>query len=150
MGLKQRLQDDMKAALKARDEGKLRLATIRMVQAAIKNVEIERRRELTDSEVAEVILKEVKQRQDALAEFERGQRTDLVAQAQAEIAVLRDYLPKQLSAEEIRDLARQAIAQVGAAGPKDMGKVMQVLMPQVKGQADGRLVNQVVKELLEG
>lgn len=148
MSLKQRLQEEMKVALRAREEGRLRLDTLRLVLAAIRNAEIERRRELTDPEVVEVIAREVRQREEALAEFERGQRPDLVEKTRAEIAVLREYLPEPLSEAEIRDLARQAIAQVGATGPRDMGKVMQALMPQVKGRADGRLVSQVVRELL--
>ncbi|MCG0238761.1 MAG: GatB/YqeY domain-containing protein [Firmicutes bacterium] len=148
MSLKQRLQEEMKVALRAREEGRLRLDTLRLVLAAIRNAEIERRRELTDPEVVEVIAREVRQREEALAEFERGQRPDLVEKTRAEIAVLREYLPEPLSEAEIRDLARQAIAQVGATGPRDMGKVMQALMPKVKGRADGRLVSQVVRELL--
>ncbi|MFO7171716.1 MAG: GatB/YqeY domain-containing protein [Bacillota bacterium] len=148
MSLKQRLQEEMKVALRAKEEGRLRLDTLRLVLAAIRNTEIDRRRELTDPEVVEVIAREVRQREEALAEFERGQRPDLVERTRAEIAVLREYLPEPLSEAAIRDLARQAIAQVGATGPRDMGKVMQALMPQVKGRADGRLVSQVVRELL--
>lgn len=148
MSVKQRLLEDMKAAMRARDEGRVALATIRMVHAAIKNAEIEKRRELTEDEIIAVIAKEVKQRQDALVEFERGNRQDLVDQTEAEIAVLKAYLPQQLSEQEIREMAQQAIAAVGATGPRDMGKVMQALLPRVRGRADGKLVNQIVKELL--
>lgn len=148
MSLKERLREDMKAAMRAREEGRIRLETIRMVQAALKNAEIERQRDLTDDEVLAVIAREVKQRQEALAEFERGGRQDLVDRTQAEIAVLTDYLPEPLSTEAIQELARQAIAQVGARGPADMGKVMQALMPQVRGRADGREVSRIVRELL--
>lgn len=148
MSLKERLKEDMKAAMRAREEGRIRLETIRMVQAALKNAEIERQRDLTDDEVLAVIAREVKQRQEALAEFERGGRQDLVDRTQAEIAVLTDYLPEPLSTEAIQELARQAIAQVGARGPADMGKVMQALMPQVRGRADGREVSRIVRELL--
>ncbi|BDG61417.1 GatB/YqeY domain-containing protein [Caldinitratiruptor microaerophilus] len=150
MTLKQRLAEDMKAAMRAREEGRLRLETIRMVQAAVKNAEIERRRELTDDEVLSVIARELKQRQEALAEFQRGGRQDLVDRTQAEIAVLKEYLPQQLTAGEVRGLAREAIEKTGARGPQDVGKVMQVLMPQVRGRADGREVNQIVRELLGG
>ncbi len=148
MSVKQRLGDDMKAAMRAREAGKVALSTIRMVKAAIKNVEIDKGRELTDDEITAVIAKEVKQRQDASVEFERGNRQDLVEQAQAEIAVLRAYLPQQLSEQELRDLVKQVIVDVGASGPRDMGKVMQVIQPKVRGRADGKLVSQIVKELL--
>lgn len=150
MTLKQRLAEDMKAAMRAREEGRLRLETIRMVQAAVKNAEIERRRELTDDEVLSVIARELKQRQEALSEFQRGGRQDLVDRTQAEMAVLKEYLPQQLTAGEVRRLAREAIEETGARGPQDMGKVMQVLMPRVRGRADGREVNQIVRELLGG
>lgn len=148
MSVKQRLLDDMKAAMRSRAEGKVALSTIRMVLAAVKNAEIDKRRELTEDEISSVIAKEVKQRQDALVEFERGNRPDLVDQTRAEIAVLKNYLPQQLSEAEIRELVKQVIAAAGASGPKDMGKVMQALQPQVRGRADGKLVNHIVKELL--
>lgn len=148
MSLRQSLTDEMKAALKAGPAGKTRLDTIRMVLAAIKNQEIDKRRELTDSDILEVLVKEVKVRQDSIAEFARGGRTDKVAQAEAEIAVLQTFLPQPLSEAELRNLVRDVIAEVGASGPKDMGKVMQALQPRVKGRADGKLVSQLVKESL--
>lgn len=146
MSVKQRLLDDMKAAMRSRDQ--VTLSTIRMVNAAIKNAEIDQRRDLTDDEITAVLVKEVKQRQDALVEFGRGKRQDLVDQARAEIAVLQRYLPEPLSEQDIRDLARQVIAAVGANGPRDLGRVMQALQPRVRGRADGKLVNQIVRELL--
>jgi uncharacterized protein YqeY len=148
MGLNERLTEDMKAAMKAGPAGKVRLDTIRFLKAALKNVEIDKKAPITDEDVLGVLTKQVKQLKDTIGEFEKGNREDLIAKAQAEIAVLSAYLPEQISADELRELASQIIAQVGAQGPKDMGKVMGPLVAQTKGRADGKLVNQVVKELL--
>jgi uncharacterized protein len=148
MSLNERLTEDMKAAMKAGPEGKVRLNTIRFLKAALKNVEIDKKAPLTDDEIYAVIIKQVKQLKDSIVEFEKGGRQDLIAKAEAEVAVLSVYLPEQMSADEIRDLARQIIAEVGAQGPKDMGKVMGPLVARTKGRADGKLVNQIVKELL--
>ncbi|MFS8640420.1 MAG: GatB/YqeY domain-containing protein [Symbiobacteriaceae bacterium] len=148
MNLNERLTEDMKAALKAGPAGKLRLETIRFLRAAIKNAEIEKHAPLSDDEILGIITKQVKQLRESLADFQRSNRQDLVEKAEAEMAILSEYLPKQLSADEVRDLARTVIAQVGAQGPKDMGKVMGPLMAQVRGRADGKMVQQIVKELL--
>jgi uncharacterized protein YqeY len=149
MSIKDRLNEDMKQAMKDKEAGKLRLSVIRMVRASIKNAEIDRRKELaTDEEVLDVLAKEVKMRRDSLEEFKKGNRPDLVAALEQEIAILMGYLPAQLSEEEVRALVVEAVAQTGAAGPKEMGKVMAALMPKVKGKADGKLVNSIVKELL--
>ncbi|MFO7274887.1 MAG: GatB/YqeY domain-containing protein [Bacillota bacterium] len=148
MNLNERLTEDMKAALKAGPAGKLRLETIRFLRAAIKNAEIEKHAPLSDDEILGIITKQVKQLRESLADFQRSNRQDLVEKTEAEIAILSEYLPKQLSADEVRDLARTVIAQVGAQGPKDMGKVMGPLMAQVRGRADGKMVQQIVKELL--
>ncbi|MDK2855819.1 MAG: uncharacterized protein PWQ86_1032 [Bacillota bacterium] len=148
MTLEERLLADMKEAMKAREEGKTRLSVIRMVRAALKNAEIARGHKLSEPEVIEVLAHEVKERQDSIPEFARGGRQDLVAKLEEEIRILKEYLPAQLSEEEIRNLARETIAKVGAAGPRDLGKVMAALIPQTKGRADGRLVNQIVRELL--
>jgi uncharacterized protein YqeY len=148
MGLSERLTEDMKAAMKAGPEAKVRLETIRFLKAAVKNVEIDKKAPLTDEEILGVITKQVKQLKDSIEEFEKGGREDLITKAQAEVAVLSAYLPQQMSADEIRDLARQIITEVGAQGPKDMGKVMGPLVARTKGRADGKLVNQIVKELL--
>lgn len=149
MSLVERLEQDMKAALKDREKGKLRLSVLRMARAALKNAEINRRRSLTEEEVIEVLAREVKQRQDAMEEYRRLGREDAAARLQEEIAILEEYLPARLTEEEIRELARDAIAKTGAVGPRDMGRVMGYLMPQVKGRADGRRVNEIVKEMLE-
>ena len=148
MSLKDKLTADMKDAMKAREAGKLRLSVIRLVRGAIRQQEIDGQKELSDEDVLGVISKEVKQRRDSIEDFQKGGRDDLVAEAEAEIAVLMEYLPQQLSEDEVRNLVKEAIAASGAASPKDMGKVMKELMPKVKGRADGKLVNEIVKELL--
>lgn len=148
MALKEKISEDMKAAMKAHEKD--RLAVIRMVRSAIRQMEIDGKKELDDEGVIAVISKEVKMRKDSLEEFQKGGREDLVAKTQAEIDVLLPYLPKQLSEEEIVALVKEAVEQTGASAPKDMGKVMGVLMPKVKGRADGKLVNGIVKSMLQG
>lgn len=148
MSLKTQLMDDMKAAMKAKEAGKQKLAVIRMVRAAIRQTEIDGKKELNDNDIIALISKEVKMRRDSIEEFQKGGRQDLVDQTEAEIAVLMPYLPAQLSEEEVRALVQEAIATVNASTPKDMGKVMGQLMPKVKGRADGKMVNTIVKELL--
>ena len=138
----------MKEAMKAKEAGKQRLSVIRLVRGAVRQLEIDGKKELGDEDVLGVISKEAKQRRDAIEEFKKGGRDDLVAAAEAEIAILMEYLPKQLSKDEIKGLVQEAIAASGATSPKDMGKVMKELMPKVKGRADGKLVNEVVKEAL--
>lgn len=148
MSLKEQLTEDMKTAMKAKEAGKQRLGVIRMVRGVVRQAEIDGKKELGDEEVIAVISKEVKQRRDSIEEFKKGGREDLVAQNEAEIAILMEYLPKQLSEAEVRELVKAAIAESGAREPKEMGKAMKVLMPKVKGKADGKLVNGIVKELL--
>ncbi|WP_047154948.1 GatB/YqeY domain-containing protein [Aneurinibacillus tyrosinisolvens] len=146
MRLVERLNDDMKQAMKNKD--KLKLSVIRMVKSSVKNEEINQGKELSDDEVLTVLTRELKQRRDSLQEFEKAGREDLAASARNEINVLIEYMPEQLSEEEVRKLVSEAIQQVGAASKKDMGKVMGALMPKVKGRADGALVNKIVQELL--
>lgn len=146
MSLKAKLAEDLKQTIRQGDEQ--RKSTLRLVMAAIKNAEIEKRRELEEEELLAVIAKEAKQRRESIAEFERGGRQDLVEQEKAELEILLAYLPQQLSREEIEAQARQIIAEVGATGPAQMGEVMRRLMPLMKGKADGQLVSQIVKELL--
>lgn len=148
MSVNERLQEDMKQAMKDKEAGKFRLSVIRMVRSSIKNAEIDRRKELTDEEVIEILARELKLRRDAAEEFQKGNRPDLVDNLEREIGILMEYMPAQLSAEEIRSLVIAAIAEVQAGSPKDMGKVMNKLMPAVKGRADGKLVNSIVRELL--
>ncbi len=134
--------------MKAKDAGKQRLSVIRLVRGAIRQLEIDGKKELSDEDVLGVISKEVKQRRDSIEDFKKGGRDDLVAAAETEIAILMEYLPQQLSEDEVRNLVKEAIAASNAASPKDMGKVMKELMPKVKGRADGKMVNEIVKELL--
>lgn len=146
MGLKERLQDDLKEALRSRDER--RKAVIRMALAAIQLAEADRGGELDEPSLIAVLQKEVKRRQETIEELRGTPRTDRLADEEAELAILESYLPRMMSREEIAAEARTVIAEVGATGPRDMGAVMQTLMPRVKGRADGRLVNEVVRELL--
>lgn len=147
MSLKERLMEDLKRAIKERDER--RKSTLRLVRAAIVNAEIERyRQELDDEGVLAIIANEAKKRRESIAEFAKGGRQDLVDQEEAELQILLEYLPKQATKEEIVAMAQQAIEEVGATGPAQMGEVMRRLMPQLKGRADGRLVNQIVREIL--
>jgi uncharacterized protein len=146
--LKDRLVEDMKVAMKAKEEGKLRLSVIRLARAAIKNAEIDKKTEFTDAEVIEILAREVKMRRDAIIEFEKANRPDTVDTLNQEISILMDYLPQQLSEEKIRQMAQEIITQAGAQGLKDLGKVMGAITPKTKGRADGKLVNQIVRELL--
>ena len=148
MGLKDRLQNDLKDALRNRDE--IRKSVIRMALAAITNAEVEQRGELDDAGVIVALQKEARQREDAIAELRQADRPDMLAKEEAELAVLEEYLPTLLSREEIAQEARQVIAEVGATGMGHMGPVMRELMSKLKGRADGRLVNEVVRELLAG
>ncbi|MBN1967710.1 MAG: GatB/YqeY domain-containing protein [Anaerolineae bacterium] len=142
------LQADLKEAMRAKD--RQRVMVIRMALNAIKQEEIDGLRSLDTQEATAILMREAKKRRETIAEAESLNRAEYVANEEAELAILESYLPRQLSREEIASLARSAIVASGAQTPKDMGKVMQVLMPQVKGQADGKLVNEVVRELLSG
>ena len=146
MSLKDQLKDDMKTAMKAREEGKLALSVIRMVNAAIKQVEIDKKVELDDAGVLDILAKEMKTRHDSLEEFKKGDRQDLVDHVEAEMAVLKKYLPEELSEEEIRTIVKDAIVTCG--DDLNMGNVMKYVMPQTKGRADGKVVSSIVKELL--
>lgn len=148
MDLKARLLEDMQRSMKQREAGRLRLGVIRLARAAIKNAEVAQGRLLDDMGVIEVLAKEVKSRRDAISEYERLDRPEAVAKLKEEVAILLEYLPKQLGVEEVKELAREAIAQSGASGPQDLGKVMGRLMPTLKGRADGNLVRREVEALL--
>jgi uncharacterized protein YqeY len=139
--------------MRQRDEARKR--TIRSVIAALKEAETEldasgQRKSLGDDDILALISKQAKQRLESISEFRRGGREDLVAQEETDLAILQTYLPQQLSPEEIEREARQLIAEVGASGPRDIGKVMKPLMARFKGRADGKLVNRIVRELLAG
>ena len=148
MTLRDRLTEDMKQAMKDKEAGKLKLSVVRMVRSAAKYIEIDRHKELDDNELLEVVAKEVKMRKDSLEEFRKANRPDLLAALEQEIAILMEYLPEQMTEAEVRSLVTQAVADAQASSPKDMGKVMALLIPKVKGRADGKLVNSLVKELL--
>jgi uncharacterized protein YqeY len=146
--LQEKLMDDLKTAMKGRD--KLRHLVISLVRAAIKNAEIAQQRTMEDPDVLGIIAKEAKLRRESIEEFKKGNRPDLVAKEEAELAILLEYLPKQISRDEIIAAARQVIAEVRAQGPADKGKVMPKLMPQLKGKAEGREINDIVTKLLSG
>lgn len=146
MSLRQDIHKDIAVAMKAGD--KERLSTVRMLMSAIKYKEVDAHRELTDEETIAVISTLVKQRQDSIEQFTKGNRLDLVEKETKEVEVLRGYLPPQLTEAEVRDIIKKAVAETGATGQKDMGKLMKVVMPQVKGKADGKMVNDIVKEAL--
>ncbi|MFO7681562.1 MAG: GatB/YqeY domain-containing protein [Chloroflexota bacterium] len=148
MNLKEQLTQDTIAAAKAGDNPKRDV--LRMMQAAIKQVEVDERITVDDAGVQQILTKQAKQRRESMAEYEKGGRDDLVAQEAYELKIIEAYLPQMMGREEIEVLVKQAIAATGASSPKDMGQVMGKLMPQVKGKADGRLVNDVVRELLAG
>jgi len=144
--LRQKLIDDLKRAMKSGD--KTRVLVIRLVMSAVKNTEIARRTDLGDADILGVIAKEAKQRRESIAAFQQGKRPDLVAKEEAELAILQEYLPDQVSREEIIAEARRIIEEVGAQGPGDKGKVMPQIIAKLKGRADGREINAVVTELL--
>ena len=147
MSLKQQLLDDMKEALRAKE--KIRLNTIRMLRSQIKNREIERGGELSDDELLQVLSRAEKARKEAIELYRRGNREDLAAQEETELAVIRGYMPERLSEDELRALIGQVVVEVGAEGMRDMGKVMGAIMPKVRGRADGQIVNRLVKERLQ-
>jgi len=146
MVLKDKLTEDMKGAMKAHDD--LRLSTIRMVRSAVKNREIELKRELDDHGICEVIASLVKQRRESIRMFGQAERHDLVEKEEKELAVLSAFLPPQLDRAELEELVAKAITECGAQGGKDMGKVMKALAPNVAGRADGKAVADLVREKL--
>lgn len=148
MTIKEQLSADLRDAMRANDDR--RKIALRMAIAAIRNAEIAQRKDLDDTGVIQVLQKEVKQRRESIEEFRKGNRPDLIEKEETEIRVLSAFLPEQMSREEIEAAARAMIAQAGAAGPSDKGKVMGPLTKQLAGRADGRLVNEVVTALLRG
>ena len=146
MSLKEKISDDMKTAMRAKDSG--RLATIRLINAAIKQKEVDERIELNDDQVLSVIEKMIKQRKDSISQFEAGGRQDLADIEKAELVVLNAYMPAQMSEAEVQAEVTAAVAAVGAAGPQDMGKVMGVLKPKLAGRADMTAVSAMVKAAL--
>lgn len=143
MSLKSQITEDMKAAMKAKD--KETLSTIRMLTAAIKQVEVDERRELSDTDVLSIIIKMIKQRKDAATQYAEANRTDLEQQELSEIKILEHYQPEQLSGDEVSAIVKAIIAETGATGMQDMGKVMGLVKAKVAGQADMGQISQIVK-----
>ncbi|GBD08356.1 hypothetical protein HRbin22_00590 [Candidatus Thermoflexus japonica] len=146
MGLKERLQEDLKAAMRAGDEP--RKTAIRMALLAIRMAEVEAARPLSEDEILRVLQNEVKRRRETLEELERANRPDRLMAERAELEALLAYLPQPLTREEIEAMAREVIAEIGATSPAQLGEVMKRLMPRVRGRADGREVQEIVRRLL--
>ncbi len=148
MPLKTTLNDALKGAMKAKDT--LRVDCIRLILSTIKNREIDKRGELDDTEVMKVLSTQAKQRGESIEMYRQGNRPDLVAKEEAELAIIQSFLPQALSDQELARIVRETIGEVQAAGPKDMGKVMKAIGPKVAGRADGKVVSEAVKAALAG
>lgn len=148
MTMKTRLDDDLKQAMRARDT--VRRDVIRYLRSEIRNQEIRVQEDLDDDGVVQVLSRQAQQRRDSIEAFQEADRTDLVEKEQAELAIIIEYLPQQMTSDEIASLVQQVVAEVGASGPGDMGKVMSQIMPQVRGRAEGREVSAIVMETLRG
>ncbi|MCI1821221.1 MAG: GatB/YqeY domain-containing protein [Megasphaera sp.] len=148
MSLKENLLQDMKEAMKAKESGKTALSVIRMIRSAIRNTEIDNKIELDDTGVGVIIAKEMKQRQESLEEFNKAGRNDLVEQTTAEMDILKKYMPRQLTSDELHQIVMDALVGKDMISLK-MGDVMKIVMPLVKGKADGRMVSQAVKDILQ-
>ncbi|WP_105619832.1 GatB/YqeY domain-containing protein [Vallitalea okinawensis] len=146
MSLKAKLMDDLKTAMKEKDT--VKKSTVTLVRSAIKQVEVDTREELNDEQVIEIIARQVKQRRDAIEEFKKGDRQDLVEQSEKELAILMEYLPQQLTEDEVQEIVKAVVEETGASSMKEMGKVMPKVIARTKGRADGKLVSQFVKEAL--
>ena len=147
MSLKEKLQEDLKSSMKNKDTVKKSVVTL--IRASIKQYEVDNRVELSDDEIIDLIAKQLKQRRDSLVEFQKANRDDLVSETESEIEVLKEYLPQQLSEEELNEIVIATISEVGATSMKDMGKIMSAIKPKVKGRADGKLINELVKKNLQ-
>lgn len=146
MSLKEKLVEDMKSAM--RNKENIRKNTVQMVRSAVLQIEKDKKVTLDDDGIIEIIAKEVKKRRDSLPEYEKSGRQDLIDDLKAEIEILLQYLPQQLTEEELEGIVKEAITETGATSARDMGKIMQVVMPKIKGRADGKMVNQIVKKIL--
>lgn len=147
MPLKEKLMEDLKDAMKSKD--KVKKDTVTMVRAAIKQREVDERIELSDTEIVDIIAKQIKQKKDSIPDFEKGSRQDLVDLTNEEIKILLEYLPPQLSDEDLESIVKEAIEATGAQSKKDMGKLMAFIMPKVKGKADGKHVNEIVAKYIK-
>jgi len=149
VSLNDKLLADMKEAMREKEEGKVRLSTIRMVRAALKNAEIEKKRGLSDDEIIDIISREVKKRKDVIPDYEKANRFGDIEQLQEEIKILQSYLPEQLTESELSVIIRDVIEAIGTNDIKDKGKIMKTVMSRLKGKADGKLVSQLVDKMLE-
>ncbi len=147
MPLKEMLMDDFKEAM--RTKNKITKNVVTMVRAAIKQREVDERVELVDADIIDIIAKQIKQKKDSISDFEKGKRQDLIDLTNEEIKILLEYLPPQLSDEELDSIVKKAVEQTGAQTKKDLGKLMAVIMPQVKGKADGKYVNEIVAKYIK-
>ena len=148
MSVYDKLLADMKDAMKARD--KVRLGVIRGIKSQIMNAKVaDSNHDLTEEQITDIIMKEIKQQKESLEEFKKADRQDLVADQEAKLKIAEEYAPKQMSNEEVQKIVNETISQVGAESMADFGKVMGAIMPKVKGQADGSVINQVVKKQLQ-
>ncbi len=145
VSLKEKLADDLKSSMKNKDA--VRKSTVQLVRTAILQVEKDKKITLEDEDILDIIAKQLKQRKDSLPEYEKSGREDLISQLKQEMEVLMEYLPEQLSEDELRPIVEEAVKTVGASSMKDMGKVMEYVMPKVKGRADGKAVSAIAKSL---
>jgi uncharacterized protein YqeY len=148
MALRERLDEDLKSAMRAKDS--LRMNTVRALKSAVKYREIELMKPLDDAGILGVMATEIKRRRDSVEQYRAGNRADLADKEEAEIKILQEFLPQQLTPEEVEAKVAEVVARVGAQGPKDMGAVMKALLPEVQGRADGKVVSELVKRRLAG
>ncbi len=146
MTIREKIDSDLKEALKSGD--RLSVSVLRLLKSALKNKEIQKGKALTDDDILTVLSSQAKQIRESIAEYEKAGREDLASKEKAELAVLQRYLPEQLTEDELLRLIKETIEETGASSPKDIGRVMKALMPRIKGRADGKIVNQMVRELL--
>ena len=146
MQLKQRLYEDLKKAMKTKDE--IRTRTLRLIISSIKTLEVEKMTEATDDDVFRVLSKECRKRVEAIEAYKKGGREDLANEEQRELEIIKSYMPKQLSEEELKEIVKDVVEETGSSSIKDLGRVMKVLMPRVKGRADGKTVNDIVRQIL--
>lgn len=146
MSLKDKLADDLKSAMK--EKNTVRKNVVQMVRAGVLQIEKDKKITLDDDGVLEVIAKQLKQRRDSLPDYEKSGREDLISELKSEMDVLMEYLPEQLTREELEEIVKKAVESTGASSMKDMGKIMSAVMPQTKGRADGKVINEIVKGLL--
>lgn len=146
MQLKQRLYEDLKKAMKTKDE--IRTRTLRLIISSIKTLEVEKMTEATDDDVFRVLSKECRKRVEAIEAYKKGGREDLANEEQKELEIIKSYMPKQLSEEELKEIVKDVVEETGSSSIKDLGRVMKVLMPRVKGRADGKTVNDIVRQIL--